>query len=359
MNPQSITESILPALRVFISSTMKDMKTERDAVARALENLDLSVLRAEAFGSQSASTYEASLSMAQACDIYLGIYGGRYGSIVPGGDRSITETEYHTARRLNKPILIYRKTDVDVEPAQDEFLTFVGDMKTGHTWREFSTADVPERLREWVQHDVRAEFARQKANHPEWLQRTPARQRVLLASLGHSPGAVTGLYHALVRAGKRPTEVTTFSTTDRHSRSAADICRSTFENLGVPYANHKIDVEDIGDDGDAREFKGVFEGLLQAAGARDADILVGITGGRTVMGVLMGIVVQTSSVERIQLYHVDVDEDLEEDGRLPELWHHEYTPRWDEVLNPPAGKMRLVQVRFVRFTPDRRESPAD
>ncbi len=344
-------ESILPSLHVFISSTMKDLKPERDTIAQALENLDLSVLRAEAFGSQSASTYEASLQMAQACDIYLGIYGGRYGSIVPDDGRSITEIEYHTARSLNKPILIYRKTGVDVDAGQQKFLKFVGDMKAGHIWREFEAADVPERLREWVQSDVRAEFERQKASHPEWLQRTPARERIVLASLGQSPGAVTGLYHALVRAGKRPTEVITFSTTDRRSREASDICRSAFENLGVPYHNRAAGIEDISDDGDARELKGTFDGLLQAAGARKADILVGVTGGRTVMGVLMGIVVQTSAVERIQLYHVDIDDDLEADGRLPELWQYEHMPRWDEVLNPPPAKIRLVRVPFVQFTP--------
>ncbi|HOT93418.1 MAG TPA: DUF4062 domain-containing protein [Anaerolineae bacterium] len=341
----TVNKVTLPPIRVFVSSTMKDLQPERDAVARALQSLDLEVVRAESIGSQSSSPYEVSLMMAQQCDIYLGIYGGRYGSIVPGDGRSITEIEYHAAREQGKPILLYRKTGVDVEPAQAEFLTFVGDMKQGHTWREFNAGDVPGQLMAWVQADVRAEVRR----HPEWATRPPTRERVLLASLGRSPGAVTGLYHALARAGKAITRVVTFSPAHRDVRDAAGICADEFRKIGIPYHNHFIDAEDIKSEADAREFKSMFAGLLQEHLTREAEVLVGITGGRTVMGALMAIVVQTTAPENVALYHLDVDDAIEAEGRLPELWRFEGTERWQELLAPPADLCHLVQVPYVKF----------
>ncbi len=335
----------LPSIRVFISGTIRDLQAEREAVEQALQRLNLETLRAETIGSQTISPYEASLTLAQQCDIYLGLYGGRYGTIVPGDGRSITEIEYQTARDQGKPILIYRKTGVAVEPEQEEFLRFVGDLTGGHTWREFGPDDVPDNLMAWVQADVLAEVRR----HPEWAQRPPARGRILLASLGRSPGAVTGLYHALVRAGKPVTRVVTFSPAHQDVRDAAGICREEFRRLGVAYDNRFLDAEDIASEGDAREFKACFYGLLQESLGSGAEVLVGITGGRTVMGALMAIVVQTTAPEQVALYHLDVDDDIEEDGRLPRMWDFKDTKRWRELLAPPPEKCRLVRVPYVRF----------
>ena len=334
-----------PAVRVFISSTMRDLQAERKCVEDALTALDLKAVRAESIGAQSASPYEASLAMAQECDIYLGIYGGRYGSIVPGDGRSITEIEYQTAQKLKRPILIYRKTGVALEAEQEEFLRFAGDMVEGHCWREFGPDDVPGNVAAWVQADVRAEVAR----HPEWRDRAPVRDRVLLASLGRSPGAVTGMYQALVRAGKRPGKVITFSPCDRDVREAAGICEEEFHGLGVPYEKRFSDAEDIESEGDAREYKSAFYAALQGALSSGAEVLVGITGGRTVMGALMTVVVQTTAPREVELYHLAVDHDIEKDGQLPDMWRHQYTPRWQELLNPPAAKARLVRVPMVRF----------
>jgi hypothetical protein len=339
-------------IRVFISSTMKDLQPEREAVERALQSLDLQAVRAETIGSQSASPYEVSLMMAQNCDIYLGIYGGRYGTVVPGDGRSITEIEYHTARQLGKPILIYRKTGVEVESEQGEFLKFVGDLQKGHTWYEFAPEDVPGNLIAQVQKDVRAEIER----HPEWAQRAPAKGRVLLASLGQSPGAVIGLYHALARIGKRATRVVTFPTANRDVRDANGICEDEFRRLGVPYAKRFVDVEDIQNGDDGQAFKSIFYGLLQESLDTCAEVMVGITGGRSIMGALMAIVVQTTALERVALYHLGVDEDIEEDGRLPRLWNFQSDERrWRELLAPPPEKCRLVQVPFVRFPAPNKE----
>jgi hypothetical protein len=348
------SRSLLPSIRVFISSTMKDLQPERDAVERALSSLDLETVRAETIGSQSVSPFEVSRTMAQECDIYLGLYGGRYGAIVPGDGRSITEIEYQTARERGKPILIYRKKDVVAEPQQAEFLKFVGDMLAGHTWREFVTADVPGKLIGWVQQDVRAEIER----HSEWRENhLPAQERTLLASLGFSPGAITGLYHALARKSKPATRVITFSPTNRDTRESAALCEEEFRRLGVPYINHYLDARDIESDADAQEFKGVFYALLSQS-LNSGEVFAGITGGRTVMGALMAIVAQTMPHERVTLCHFGAVSDIEDDGRITNLRRikREDPDRYREVMAPPPGKGHLVQVPYVRIATSNAES---
>jgi hypothetical protein len=94
----------------------------------------------------------------------------------------------------------------------------------------------------------------------------------------------------------------------------------------------------------------MFARLLVENLASGAEVLVGITGGHRVMGALMAIVVQTSAPERVSMYYLDVDEDIEQDGRLPGLWNYQGTARWQELLSPPPNKRRLVQVPYVRFS---------
>jgi hypothetical protein len=205
---------------------------------------------------------------------------------------------------------------------------------------------VPDKLMAWVQEDVKAEITR----HADWAHRLPARGRILLASLGASPGAVTGLYYALAREGKPVSRVVTFSPGHPDVRDANGICEKAFRELGVSYGNRLIDAEDIESEADAQAFKSAFYSQLQECLETDAEVLVGITGGRSVMGALMAIVAQTAAPERVTLYHLDVDDDIEADGRLPTLWQFQGTERWQELLAPPPEKCRLVKVPYVRFS---------
>ncbi|RME76321.1 MAG: DUF4062 domain-containing protein [Chloroflexi bacterium] len=343
----------LPSVRVFISSTMRDLQAERKAVAEALESLDLAVVRAETVGSQSASPYEASLMMAQNCDIYLGIFGKRYGTIVPNDPhgRSITHIEFDLARQQGKPILIYRKTDEPPEPEQEEFLNYVGDLMSGHIWRDFNRQDVPIRLKEWVRQDVRTEIERQLDHYPEWRDRPPARERVLLASLGLSPGAVVGLYSALTEIQKRPSRVVTLSTAHKMVRQAGDICREAFEARGVPYSQRFIDAEEIISEQEAQAFKGLVLGQLQEHLESGAEVILGVTGGRTVMGTLLTLAVQGVGPEKsVVMYHLYVDEEIERDGRLPDLLRFRYdTAYWNTLIDPPPDRRSLVPIPFVRL----------
>ena len=93
----------MASLKVFISSTWKDLGAERAAVESTLHRLrSARFVGMEYFGARSDSTRDVSLSEVDRSDIYVGVFGHRYGS-------GITEQEYRRARGRNLPCLIYLK----------------------------------------------------------------------------------------------------------------------------------------------------------------------------------------------------------------------------------------------------------
>jgi hypothetical protein len=139
-------------LKIFISSTMTDLQAERQAVEQAIANLRLEAVRAETLGSQPVPSRQACLEMARQCDIYLGIYGVRYGWVPPGDHVSVTEMEFQEARKQGKDILVYVKEVPEREEAQVEFLRRVEDFDEGYFRRPYFTTC--EQLAEWVKVDI-------------------------------------------------------------------------------------------------------------------------------------------------------------------------------------------------------------
>jgi len=87
--------------RVFISSTFEDLRAERHAVEQALRRIqDSAFAGMEYFGSRPDSPLVASLDEVDRSDVYVGIFGHRYGS-------GITEAEYRRARERGLPCLIF------------------------------------------------------------------------------------------------------------------------------------------------------------------------------------------------------------------------------------------------------------
>jgi hypothetical protein len=145
----------MDTLIVFISGTMRDLKQERAIVAEAVAGLRYQAMRAETLGAVDRSSREACLEMARQCEIYVGLYGDRYGWIPDGDTCSITEQEYNEARRLGKPMLIYVKGDAwepGREEAQQAFLDRVLEFDSGY----FACLHFTELadLREAVQRDL-------------------------------------------------------------------------------------------------------------------------------------------------------------------------------------------------------------
>jgi len=101
-----------PHIDVMISSTSKDLPEHREQVRNAALRMGMFPVAMEYLGAMSgADAISASLDMVDKAEIYVGIFGMRYG-YVPDDPRnsdkiSITEMEYRRAVERDIPILIY------------------------------------------------------------------------------------------------------------------------------------------------------------------------------------------------------------------------------------------------------------
>ena len=92
----------------MISSTARDLPEHREKVMRAclrLKSLHPDIM--ELLSATDANAVEVSLRMVEEADIYLGVFGFRYGYVPPGSDISVTEMEYNRAVERGIPRLIF------------------------------------------------------------------------------------------------------------------------------------------------------------------------------------------------------------------------------------------------------------
>lgn len=94
-------------MKIFISSTYKDLVDHRARVAEAVERLGQQGVRMEVFGARPSEVTEASLDEVEESDVFVGIYAHRYGCVPLGSQSSITEMEFDYARKLGKPTLCF------------------------------------------------------------------------------------------------------------------------------------------------------------------------------------------------------------------------------------------------------------
>lgn len=183
-------------LRVFVSSTLRELAEEREAVRQAIAALRLNPVLFEqgARPHPPGDLYRAYLAQSQ---VFIGIYWQRYGWIAPGMEISGLEEEYRLAGDL--PKLIYIKTPaLDREPGLTELLKSIKD-DDNVSYKYFSDAG---ELRELVQDDLalllteRFEQARLRQEPVTADARKPADQR-------------PGLPHPLTALIGRESEVAT------------------------------------------------------------------------------------------------------------------------------------------------------
>ena len=97
-------------VRVFLSSTQTDLQPERDGAEAVIARLGHECLRAETHDAPGSSPEEVCRRLARDCDIYVGVFGGRYGDRVSALGCSATEMEYREARTSNpKKVFVYVK----------------------------------------------------------------------------------------------------------------------------------------------------------------------------------------------------------------------------------------------------------
>jgi len=107
-------------LRVFVSSTLRELAPERRAVRAAIEQLNLAPVMFElgARPHPPRDLYRAYLAQS---DIFVGLYGEQYGWVAPGEEISGLEDEYRLSP-AGMPKLVYVKDDGDREPRLRELL---------------------------------------------------------------------------------------------------------------------------------------------------------------------------------------------------------------------------------------------
>jgi hypothetical protein len=90
--------------QVFISSTFEDLKAERQAVLKAVLELDHMPAGMELFPAADDSAWQLIKDVIDASDYYTLIIGGRYGSLDEAGI-GYTEKEYDYAVESGKPVI--------------------------------------------------------------------------------------------------------------------------------------------------------------------------------------------------------------------------------------------------------------
>jgi formylglycine-generating enzyme required for sulfatase activity len=93
-------------MKVYLSSTLIDLRLERQAVKDVLGG-ECTVV--DSYTADERSVRESCEADVAGCDLYIGIFGLRYGSIAPGKQQSVTQLEYHEALRRKSPTLLYIK----------------------------------------------------------------------------------------------------------------------------------------------------------------------------------------------------------------------------------------------------------
>jgi hypothetical protein len=105
-----------PRYQVFVSSTFRDLKEERQAAPDAILELNHFPAGMEIFPAANATPWELIERIIRESDYYVLIVGGKYGSTDEDGI-SYTENEYDSAVAQEKPILAFLHGNPDQIPA--------------------------------------------------------------------------------------------------------------------------------------------------------------------------------------------------------------------------------------------------
>lgn len=126
-------------LKVFASSTISDLPSERAAAFQGISDVPAFPLMSEkTFNAMDKSSFEACLLKVRQANIYILILGGRYG--YEFDNKSITEWEYETAKKNKIPVLVFNLIYLEKEQKQKEFEERVGDFSKGRFWVETPNA---------------------------------------------------------------------------------------------------------------------------------------------------------------------------------------------------------------------------
>jgi predicted ATPase len=157
--PETVIRTPDQRLRVFISSTMKELAAERAAAREAVSRLRLTPVLFEA-GARPHPPRELYRAYLDQSDIFIGIYGSEYGWVAPGMDISGLEDEYLLA--VTKPRLIYVKSSAERDPRLAEMLGQIA-AEGAISYQRFTAA---EQLRDLIENDLAVFLSERFTNQP-------------------------------------------------------------------------------------------------------------------------------------------------------------------------------------------------
>ncbi len=169
----------MPAIKVFVSSTIYDMNAERDAAEKAIRSLGMEPIMSERTMGAYPMSSQATLSKKiKSSDIYVLVLGRRFGFEFEDGT-SVTKFEYQTALVNNRLIFVYNIKG-DKEPQQAEFAREVGDFKQGRFWYEPKDArDFGRQLKKDLQEFLQEFFIEHRAGERPPICDLPAPLRFI------------------------------------------------------------------------------------------------------------------------------------------------------------------------------------
>ena len=141
----------MPELKkvAMVSSTVLDLPDHRREVREACLRQDMFPLMMESLPASDADAINVSLGMVDRADVYIGVFGYRYGHIPSGSNVSITEMEYDRACERGIPRLIFlidkdhlvKRQDVECGDGGEKLRGFLG--RIDRVWARFlSPADL-------------------------------------------------------------------------------------------------------------------------------------------------------------------------------------------------------------------------
>ncbi|MFW9868337.1 MAG: DUF4062 domain-containing protein [Candidatus Thorarchaeota archaeon] len=135
-------------LRVFVSSTLKEMLKEREAARKSIANLHLAPIMFE-LGARPHDARDLYRAYLEQSDIFIGVYGERYGWVAPGEKLSGLEDEYRLSKE--KPKLIYVKEPVSNRDSRLQDMLYEIRDYGGVSYKHFSS---PEQLGTLIEEDL-------------------------------------------------------------------------------------------------------------------------------------------------------------------------------------------------------------
>lgn len=126
--------------RVFVSSTMDDLRDERTAATDAIENVGAEPVLFERFGARPEDSRQAYKAEVRRSDIYLGILSGSYGVKQPSG-YSATHAEYEEAKKHHKELLLFLDDTVPSSERDGHLNRWIQELYQQHVLAKYETVD--------------------------------------------------------------------------------------------------------------------------------------------------------------------------------------------------------------------------